>query len=135
MRGHFGPELRRFVLMQHHQGQVTVERLVAMLQGIGMSISKREVMRLLIAGQDGFLSESREVLRAGLETARWISVDDTDARHADKNGFCTHMWTAPPCKVFCSALIRSPAVTAQVAGLVKPPAGLRAGAADRRSTS
>jgi hypothetical protein len=24
VRGHFGPELRRFVLMQHHQGQVTV---------------------------------------------------------------------------------------------------------------
>ena len=27
--GHFGPELRRFVLSQYHQGQVTVERLTA----------------------------------------------------------------------------------------------------------
>src|SRR3954468_8522359 len=27
--GHFGPELRRFVLAQYHQGQVTVPRLVA----------------------------------------------------------------------------------------------------------
>src|SRR3954470_10473194 len=27
--GHFGPELRRFVLVQFHQGQVTVPRLVA----------------------------------------------------------------------------------------------------------
>ena len=35
IRGHFGPELRRFVLMQYHQGQVTVERLVAQLQAIG----------------------------------------------------------------------------------------------------
>ena len=25
IRGHFGPELRRYVLMQHHQGQVTVQ--------------------------------------------------------------------------------------------------------------
>ena len=50
--GHFGPELRRFVLAQHHQGQVTVPRLVAQLRGIGVSISKRQVMRLLIAGQD-----------------------------------------------------------------------------------
>ena len=33
--GHFGPELRRFVLAQHHQGQVTVPRLVAQLRGIG----------------------------------------------------------------------------------------------------
>ena len=91
VRGHFGPELRRFVLMQHHHGQVTVERLVTMLQGIGISISKREVMRLLIAGHDAFLSESREVLRAGLQSARWISVDDTGARHAGKNGFCTQI--------------------------------------------
>jgi hypothetical protein len=50
VRGHFGPELRRFVLVQHHQGQVTVERLVTLLQAIGVSISKREVMRLLIDG-------------------------------------------------------------------------------------
>jgi hypothetical protein len=27
IRGHFGPQLRRFVLMQYHQGQMTVERL------------------------------------------------------------------------------------------------------------
>ena len=27
--GHFGPELRRFVLFQYHQGQVTVPRLMA----------------------------------------------------------------------------------------------------------
>ena len=102
--GHFGPELRRFVLAQHHQGQVTVPRLVAQLRGIGVSISKRQVMRLLIAGQDGFLTEARDVLRVGLETAAWISVDrfakradvpegvrrtDTGARHAGKNGFCT----------------------------------------------
>ena len=55
IRGHFGPELRRFVLMQYHQGQVTVERLVALLQAAGVSISKRQVMRLLIDGQDEFL--------------------------------------------------------------------------------
>ena len=37
--GHFGSELRRFVLLQHHQGQVTVVRLVAQLRAIGVSIS------------------------------------------------------------------------------------------------
>jgi hypothetical protein len=91
VHGHFGAELCRFVLMQHHPGQVTVERLVTLLQAIGISISKREVMRLLINGQDGFLAENREVLRAGLQTAAWISVDDTGARHRGKNGVCTHI--------------------------------------------
>ncbi|CAH2605844.1 transposase (plasmid) [Rhodovastum atsumiense] len=91
IRGHFGPELRRYVLMQYHQGQVTVERLVAQLQGVGVSISKRQVMRLLIEGQDAFLTETREVLRAGLETAAWITVDDTGARHRGANAVCTQI--------------------------------------------
>ena len=89
--GHFGPELRRFVLAQYHQGQVTVARLVAQLRGIGVAISKRQMMRLLIAGQDRFLAENRDVLRAGLQTAAWVSADDTGARHAGKNGFCTQI--------------------------------------------
>ncbi len=91
MVGHFGPELRRFVLAQYHQGQVTVLCLVAQLRGIGIAISKRQMMRLLIAGQDGFLAENRDVLRAGLQTAAWITVDDTGARHAGRNGFCTQI--------------------------------------------
>jgi hypothetical protein len=91
IRGHFGPDLRRYVLMQYHQGQVTVERLVTQLQAIGVSISKRQVMRLLIDGQDAFLTETREVLRAGLATADWISADDTGARHRGANAVCTQI--------------------------------------------
>jgi len=30
--GHFGPQLRRFVLAQYHQGQMTVPRLVTLLR-------------------------------------------------------------------------------------------------------
>jgi hypothetical protein len=70
---------------------VTVERLVKQLHSIGISISKRQIMRLLIAGQDGFLDEARDVLRAGLETAAWITVDDTGARHKRINGVCTQI--------------------------------------------
>ena len=91
MKGHFGPELRRFVLMAYHQGQVTVPRLVAQLQAIGVSISKRQLVRLLIEGQDDFLGESCDVLRAGLRTGNWISVDDTGARHKGVNGVCTQI--------------------------------------------
>src|SRR4051794_2745774 len=89
--GHFGPELRRFVLAQYHQGQVTVPRLVAQLRAIGVLISKRQVVRLLNAGQDAFLAEAREVLRAGLATAGWVSVDDTGARHEHRNAVCTRL--------------------------------------------
>jgi len=91
IRGHFGPELCRFVLMQYHQGQVTVPRLVAQLRSIGIAISKRQVMRLLNEGQEDFLTEARDVLRSGLASAQWLTVDDTGARHKAKNGYCTHI--------------------------------------------
>src|SRR5215212_52423 len=89
--GHFGPELRRFVLAQYHQGQVTVPRLVAQLRAVGLAISTRQVMRLLIHGQQRFLDEARDVLRAGLAQAAWITVDDTGARHKAANGTCTQI--------------------------------------------
>src|SRR6266849_3699368 len=92
--GHFGPELRRFVLAQYHQGQVTVPRLLALLRALGIHISKRQLVRLLIADQDGFLNEARDVLRAGLASAPWITVDDTGARHKAVNGFCTQIGNA-----------------------------------------
>jgi len=91
IEGHFGPELRRFVLMQYHQGQTTLPRLVSLLQAIGLAISKRQVLRLLTERQDDFIGESRDILRAGLEGASWISVDDTGARHKAKSGFCTQI--------------------------------------------
>src|ERR1700719_3060577 len=68
---------------------MTAPRLVTLLHGLGIDISKREVVRLLTAGQDGFHDEAREVLRAGLARSPWITVDDTGARHQAKNGFCT----------------------------------------------
>ena len=92
--GHFGPELRRFVLAQYHQAQVTVARLLMLLRAFGIIISKRQIVRLLIVGQDGFLDEARDVLRARLSSAKWITVDDTGARHKAANGFCTQIGNA-----------------------------------------
>jgi len=88
---HFGPELRRFVLMHYHQGQSTLPRIVMLLRSLGMAISKRQVQRLLTEKHDAFLAEARDVLRAGLETAPFVSVDDTGARHAGRNEFCTQI--------------------------------------------
>ena len=89
--GHFGPNLRRFVLAQCHQGQVTVPRLVTQLRDFGLAVSKRQLVRLLTARQEPFLADARDVLRAGLTSAAWLTVDDTGARHKAQNGFCTQI--------------------------------------------
>jgi hypothetical protein len=91
IEGHFGPELRRFVLVQYHQGQSTMPRLLGLLRSVGVSISKRQLVRLLNENHEGFIAEAQGVLRAGLETSPWVTVDDTGARHAGKNGFCTQI--------------------------------------------
>ncbi len=90
-RGHFGPELRRFILAQYHGAQTTVARLVELLRDLGVDISKRQVMRLLNDRQEGFSAEAQAVLRTGLEAAPWVSVDDTGARHGTRNGVTTQI--------------------------------------------
>ncbi len=66
-------------------------RLLALLRAVGIAISKRQLVRLLNEKHEDFIAEARDVLRAGLETSPWVSVDDTGARHAAKNGFCTQI--------------------------------------------
>ena len=87
--GHFGPSLRRFILSQYHQGQTTMERLTTLLVDLGVDISKRQVVRLLNEKLDVFKKEDAAVLQIGMETARWLAVDDTGARHGARNGVCT----------------------------------------------
>src|SRR3954471_15144718 len=89
--GHFGPGVVRYVLMQHVQGQVTVERLLAQLKGLGVRISKGQIITLLTANKDVFHAEKDALLEAGLATAAWVTVDDTAARHAGANEYTTHI--------------------------------------------
>lgn len=70
---------------------MTLPLITGQLHDFGVSISERQVMRLLIKGKGGFLVEASGILRAGLETAGWITVDDTGARHQARNGYCTHI--------------------------------------------
>jgi hypothetical protein len=78
--GGYGPHLHRFVLMLHFQGQMTCERILALLNGAGVVISKRQVVRLLVAKLETFRAEDEEVLTAGLSSSRFVTVDDTGAR-------------------------------------------------------
>lgn len=89
--GGFGPGVRRFCLALHTQGQVTTERLTDLLNSIGLSISKREVVRLLTSDLEPFEQEDHAVLQAGLVSSPYITVDDTGARHARRPGVTTQI--------------------------------------------
>ena len=88
--GGYGPNLHRLILALHFSGQVTCERIVALLNGMGVMISKRQVVRLLTAKLETFRAEDEAVLKAGLGGA-YVTVDDTGARHAGKSGYTTQI--------------------------------------------
>ncbi len=51
----------------------------------------RVVLRVLTDGMVVFAAAAAAVLGAGLATARWLTVDDTGARHRAKNGVTTQL--------------------------------------------
>jgi transposase IS66 family protein len=86
---HFGPVLTAYVLDQHHQCNVTQPLLLEQLRELGIDISAGQLSSLLTEGHDAFHQEKEEVLAAGLQTASYVGVDDTGARHRGQNGYCT----------------------------------------------
>src|SRR5215207_6801836 len=89
--GGYGPGVRRFCLALHTQGQVTTERLTDLLNGIGLSISKRQVVRLLTRDLEPFAQEDHAILEAGLISSPYITVDDTGARHTRRPAVTTQI--------------------------------------------
>lgn len=86
---HFGPTLVSWILSEHYQGGVTQPLLREQLHDWGIDISAGQLSRLLSEGHEAFHQEKAEVLEAGLQTATYVGVDDTAARHQGQNGFCT----------------------------------------------
>jgi len=89
--GHFDAMLRSFILQQHNHGHVTQPLIWEELRDFGIDISKGQVNRILTEGKEIFHVEKDGILRAGLDVSDYIHVDDTGARHAGKNGYCTHI--------------------------------------------
>jgi len=89
--GHFGPELVRFILYQHHHAGVTQPLLLEQLEEMGVDISAGQLSRIITEGKAPFHAEKDDLLRVGLEISRHVNTDDTGARHDGKNGYCTHI--------------------------------------------
>lgn len=92
LRGrHFGPVLTAFILYQYHHQHVTQPLIREALREWGVDISAGQVNRIITEGHDALHAEARDVLRTGLELSGVLHVDDTQARHRGRNGFCTHV--------------------------------------------
>jgi hypothetical protein len=88
---HFGPLLTSYILYQHHHCQVTQPLLLEQLREWKIDISAGQIDALLSREKDEFHDEKDELLRAGLSSSRYVTVDDTGARHRGNNGYVTHI--------------------------------------------
>lgn len=88
---HFGPELRTFILYQYHHAHVTQPLLLEQLREWGIDLSAGQLSALITAGHEAFHREKEALLQAGLQCSPYLQVDDTGARHAGKNGYCTYI--------------------------------------------
>jgi hypothetical protein len=79
--GGFGPGLKRYFLAQYYGSRVTIPCLLQQMSDYGLPISQRSIRRFLSDNKTAFVDEANSVLRSGLETAKWVTTDDTGARH------------------------------------------------------
>jgi len=102
IEGHFGPELRRSSLPSGRRSRTrgcccSITRARSRPSGSRRSFpasawrSPSARWCVLTGGSSALIAEAKAVLRAGLASARWITVDDTGARHQAKNGVTTQI--------------------------------------------
>jgi hypothetical protein len=87
--GHYGIELRKYVLYQFHHNRVTEPLLLEELRELGVLISSGQLHKMLVEGHELFHQEKQDVLSAGLSASSYVQADDTGSRHNEKNGFTT----------------------------------------------
>ena len=89
IQGHYGAQLRSYVLYQYHHQRVTQPLLLEHLRELEIDISAGQLNHLLTEEQEIFHTEKDALLEAGLSVSTHIQTDDTGARHDGKNGYCT----------------------------------------------
>lgn len=91
VEGHFGVNLKQYVLLQVHQNHVTQGRLLEELREWGLDISAGQISSLLLDGHDAFHAEKDELLPVAREISDHLHCDDTSARHQGRAAVCTHL--------------------------------------------
>jgi hypothetical protein len=87
---HYGPTLRALTTNLYAQG-MTQPTIYGFLCGIGVDISEGQVNNLLLNEAQSYSDVSETILKAGLQEAPYIRVDDTGEKHQHKSSYCTHI--------------------------------------------
>lgn len=88
---HFGADLRRFLIYQHHHARLPQARLLEQVREFGVVISAGQIDAILQGEAQRLSAERTAMFMAGVMHSPFIQADDTGARHQGRNGYCTHI--------------------------------------------
>lgn len=90
-KSYHSDDLKSFIIMQNKVCDVTSNRLLTMLQSLGIEISKGALSNILLEYTDLAQIDKENILKAGLQSS-YTQTDITGARVAGKNHY-THIIT------------------------------------------
>ncbi len=82
--GYFGNNLKAFCISMHYTMDVTRNKLLAFVRGMGIEISDGSMQNMLTENSDLWLAEKNDLLKAGLE-GPYLQTDSTSAREHGQN--------------------------------------------------
>jgi hypothetical protein len=88
IKGHFGAELRAFVISLYHSSGLSEPKIVELLEQFGVYISAGTISNILTKELDKWEVEADEVFKAGLASSSWQHIDDTGTRVDGVNNYC-----------------------------------------------
>lgn len=89
--GHYSASLKSYIIHMYYGLHVTRPLILEHLLDLGFKISVGEIDLILTEDKGFFHTEKSMILETGLQVSKYIVTDDTGARHAGKNGYCTHI--------------------------------------------
>ena len=89
--GEFGPNVKRFITALHYQCNASQRNIKELLNNLEIDISTGETSNILTKSNNDFCEEADNILKTGLEVSKYISTDDTGARHKGKSCYTTQI--------------------------------------------
>ncbi len=84
----FGHGVRTFILTQYYVVGTTEKKILELLESVDVHMSAGELSYLLIHDVEQFHDEAAEIHDAGLQSAPWHQIDDTNTRVNGVNHYC-----------------------------------------------
>ncbi len=86
INGHFGNELKQYIICQNHVNNVSQVKIKQELNSRGIQISEGQINNIIINSSEILSKEYEDIANIGITTARELRVDDTGSRHKGQNG-------------------------------------------------